>query len=408
MRVRTAWATMAMMAALISTASAQNDGIELVGSWNQDAGTYADVWGEANLAFLGKFGPSRVLILDISDPAAPTLVSRYQVPPPNNKASAQDVKTAGGLMFIGLERDGNAGAQIVDIRDPSQPSHLVDITINDDTHNLFFADGWLYLTGGGNRFASIDLREFDPDNPPDTITTPTWWVNGVGGRFVHDITVQGDRLYASGWDGIYVFDVSDIANQAPVFLGSAPGVSTHAAWATDDGRWVVTAEERADGGIKLYEVVPSGDGVTVTQRDEFAVTGQTAHNPIVLGERVYCSWYGLGCLIFAIDRDAGRLVQVGEYDTGTAWGVYPLLGPRKILIGDMANGLLVLRHDIVGDTNCDGVIGAFDIEAFLVALFDPEAYPSQYPDCDILLADINDDGAVNAFDIEPFLELLFP
>lgn len=61
-----------------------------------------------------------------------------------------------------------------------------------------------------------------------------------------------------------------------------------------------------------------------------------------------------------------------------------------------------------GDLNCDGQIDAFDIEPFLVALFDSENYARLYPDCDINLADINSDGNVDAFDIEPFLDILFP
>ena len=61
-----------------------------------------------------------------------------------------------------------------------------------------------------------------------------------------------------------------------------------------------------------------------------------------------------------------------------------------------------------GDLNCDGDIDAFDIEPFLIALFDPQGYAAAYPDCDISFADINGDGDVDAFDIEPFLELLFP
>ena len=61
-----------------------------------------------------------------------------------------------------------------------------------------------------------------------------------------------------------------------------------------------------------------------------------------------------------------------------------------------------------GDVNCDGSIDGFDIEPFLLALFDPDEYAIQFPDCDINTADINEDGSINAFDIEPFLELLFP
>ena len=60
-----------------------------------------------------------------------------------------------------------------------------------------------------------------------------------------------------------------------------------------------------------------------------------------------------------------------------------------------------------GDLNCDGEINAFDIEPFLVALFDPDDYAIQYPDCNINNADTNGDGSIDAFDIESFLELLF-
>ncbi len=60
----------------------------------------------------------------------------------------------------------------------------------------------------------------------------------------------------------------------------------------------------------------------------------------------------------------------------------------------------------LGDMNCDGVTDAFDIEAFIVALTDPNAYATQYPGCDINNGDINGDGAVDAFDIEGFIQVL--
>ena len=72
------------------------------------------------------------------------------------------------------------------------------------------------------------------------------------------------------------------------------------------------------------------------------------------------------------------------------------------------NGIQLELLSATGDLNCDGQIDAFDIEPFLVALFDPKGYPGQYPDCDINLADINGDGSIDAFDIEPFIDLLFP
>ena len=60
----------------------------------------------------------------------------------------------------------------------------------------------------------------------------------------------------------------------------------------------------------------------------------------------------------------------------------------------------------LGDLNCDGTVDGFDIQPFVLALTDPAAYQSAYPDCDWLLADINGDGSVDGFDIQPFVQLL--
>ena len=61
---------------------------------------------------------------------------------------------------------------------------------------------------------------------------------------------------------------------------------------------------------------------------------------------------------------------------------------------------------LLGDLNCDGVLNAFDIDPFVLALTDPAGYAAAFPDCDIMLGDINEDGTIDAFDIDPFVELL--
>ncbi len=67
---------------------------------------------------------------------------------------------------------------------------------------------------------------------------------------------------------------------------------------------------------------------------------------------------------------------------------------------------LVPFQGLRGDLNCDGLLNAFDIDPFVLALTDPAAYAAAYPNCDFILADINGDGLVNAFDIDPFVQLL--
>ncbi len=377
---------------LAGVGEAQDFGFGEVGSWNDDPGDYADVWGEGDLAVMGKWGFPRVLLFDIGDPTTPTLIGRYEVPPPNDEASAQDVKTHGGLMFVALEGDENAGAQIVDIRDPANPRHLVDITVNEDVHNLFYAEGWLYLTDRGGRLIIVDLRDFDADAPPAEIATPAWHITIDGAQTVHDITVQDDRLYVSGWNALYIYDVSNIASEPPRFLGSGAGSSTHSSWATDDGRFVVVAEERNGGGIKLYEIAPDGDGVSVTLRDEYAIANRIAHNPLMVGERVFCSWYSMGCLAFRIDRAAGRFELIARHDTGSAWGVYPFLGLDRILTSNFTDGLVILSF-CEADLDSDGDIDADDFFSYL-----------DFFAAGDLLADINGDGRIDSDDFFGYLD----
>jgi trimeric autotransporter adhesin len=56
-----------------------------------------------------------------------------------------------------------------------------------------------------------------------------------------------------------------------------------------------------------------------------------------------------------------------------------------------------------GDTNCDRVVNNFDVDPFVLAIIDPQAYALEYPDCELLNADINCDGSVDNFDIDPFV-----
>ena len=82
-----------------------------------------------------------------------------------------------------------------------------------------------------------------------------------------------------------------------------------------------------------------------------------------------------------------------------------------MLLGRRDGAILAIAPPEVfepGDLNCDTAVDAFDIEPFILALFDPAGYEAGFPNCDRTLADLNLDGKVDAFDIEPFLNVLFP
>jgi hypothetical protein len=62
---------------------------------------------------------------------------------------------------------------------------------------------------------------------------------------------------------------------------------------------------------------------------------------------------------------------------------------------------------LAGDMNCDGHVNNFDTDAFMLALFEPEEYETEYPNCDLVQGDFTGNGVVDFGDIDPYLEVLF-
>ena len=91
---------------------------------------------------------------------------------------------------------------------------------------------------------------------------------------------------------------------------------------------------------------------------------------------------------------------IGQPDAGT------LTGGGYTLHGGFWPGLAGRDGAPVGDLNCDGAVSVSDIGAFVLALTNPTAYATQFPDCDVRLGDVNQDGAVTVSDIGPFVALL--
>ena len=371
---------------------------ELVGQWDGFDGSYADVWGNGDYAYIGSWGDSFVQIVDISDAANPGPAVQYELPS-GAQGSAQDIKVGDDLLFIGVH--------IVDVRDPANPVGLVNIDIS-FIHNVFYDNGYLYIVDSGTpTIGVVDLTTLDPDNPPaGPITDMKWLVNGVGSLFVHDITVQDGRLYASAWDsGLWIYDVTNVATEPPSFLGQTPdgGNNTHSCWPTGKGDYVVTGEERFGGGIKVYRITEVGQGLELELTDTLELPTDQAnsvHNQTVVGYRVYNSWYGHGLQVFDIDPVTGLLEFVASYDTSAGglgnWGVYPFLGSDKVLASDVENGLFIIHVDPAAapspDLDDDGDVDAFDL-ALLLGSWGPCA------DCGDCPADLDGNCTVGAADL---------
>ncbi len=94
---------------------------------------------------------------------------------------------------------------------------------------------------------------------------------------------------------------------------------------------------------------------------------------------------------------------LATFDDGSGEALY--VGGLFTTAGGLTvNGIARWNCRYLGDMNCDGIVNAYDIDPFLLALDDPDAYQSTYVNCNIALADVNGDGVINAYDIDPFID----
>lgn len=113
---------------------------------------------------------------------------------------------------------------------------------------------------------------------------------------------------------------------------------------------------------------------------------------------------------FAGDILAGGFVSIVAVPVSASVGVtfhalefFPDPNLRPLLV---LTALPLVDFD--GDLNCDDVINLSDIEPFVLALTDPEAYGNTFPTCGTERADMNDDGQSDGRDVAGFVDVLIP
>ncbi len=352
---------------LLETPSTQAQ-IRLVGELDPSATTsYGDIWGSNDYAFLGSRLGEGVFIIDIADPAAPFVASNYL---PSGGAAPQDVKVQGDVGYFAMNSQG--GVDLVDLSDPTQPTFLSNLAIG-GVHNVFISGDHLFTASGSSPF----VKAFDVSNPAE----PLFLYDIPTGSRTHDMTVLGDRMYVSNFGGgTQIFDLSSMSTETqPELLGSfLSGPNTHSNWVTDNGQTLVSAAEINNGTISIYDIADPANAQLLSEFNsrDFLVEGirrsHIPHNPVVVGDLLYVSWYQIGVQVFDIS-DPSNPVHLGRFDTQNNWGVYPFLGPETILLSDIENGLQIVDvtsalNGTVGDFNGDGEWDCADLDQLLAEI----------------------------------------
>src|SRR5262249_42330323 len=145
--------------------------------------------------------------------------------------------------------------------------------------------------------------------------------------------------------GFSVVDVTDPANPRVLANRRYPGNFTHNAWLTDDSRYLLTTDEVSPGGsLRVWDWK---DLDNIVQIGEYTAHPEaTLHNIYGGGDFAVAAHYCEGLRVIDM-TDPTLPVEAGYFDTQPelvtgfcgAWGAYPYLPSRNILLMDRSNGL---------------------------------------------------------------------
>ena len=245
MRLKSIILTVMLLPVLIF---AQSWNCELIGQldYSQLAN---DIWGYVasdgtEYALVGT--SSGTSIVDVStDESNPTEVAFIS----GQNSTWRDVKTYDHYMYVSTE--ASQGIQVVDIQDPPNAQLVYTWDGVSGAHNIFQADGYLYVIGAsGYNMHILDLS--NPAQPEE--------VGGWNGEYLHDVYVRGDYAYGCGIysSTMYIIDISDKTNPFTVTSWSYSGAA-HACWLSEDGNYLITADETSGGHIKIWDVSDFGN-----------------------------------------------------------------------------------------------------------------------------------------------------
>lgn len=362
--------------------------MERIGHWDPDGypntGGSSPLWWNDVWAYTADSGEDyaimgnadSILIIDVTDCTKPTRVYGFDG---GNTTTWRDFKTFGDYVYAVC--DGcNEGMHIFNlsalpdgdvVHEGTQTSHFLDM------HNIYVdvQAARLYAVHGSNQTDEVVVFDLS-STPEDPTLIGDYDLNdeaGVSGGFhIHDIYVRDDTAYCShGNDGYFVYDFNDLDNIE--LLGSVEtGAYNHSSWVSEDGGFAYFAEEvptgKPMGVIDLGNLGTTNDiFVETTFQDNLETNGNsTPHNPYVLGDYLYISYYEDGTKVYDISDPAAPVLH-GYYETypdnGNSytgyegnWGNYPFLASGCILSSDITYGLNILQLDYGESDTCTPIV----------------------------------------------------
>ena len=387
-------------------------------------GTDPELVGKA-YAYVGvDISGGGVAVFDITDPTRPVLAGTY-APAGEGGLKLRDVEVYDGTGYFSSNNGG--GVHIVDVRvNPVAPPLLKRVTSadggTDGVHRLnvdVTDDGtFLYEAGRSNGVDVFDVT--DPRDPSSIVKLAHM------NDSCHDAVAKDGRLYISRGGTITMYDVTDIKNGNARLLGRfISGSGTHSCYPSENGDYLYVGHEGGTRDLRVYDLrdldnVREVASSRLTNDHLNAGSLSNVHNQFVLGDFLFDAWSEAGLTVHDITNPRTP-VLVGTFDTDAtdtgavfegAFGVYPGLGPDRILVGDRSSGLWIVDVTLApgprgpifrrGDSDGLGSVNISDGVLLLTNRFLGEPALT----CDDA-ADANDDGEIDISDAVFVLVFLF-
>jgi hypothetical protein len=218
-----------------------------------------------------EFAPGSIMIYSLADPAKPQLISRYTTSFTNPGVHTAEVQRVNGTLYAFLSVDPGGGNParlvIVDLSNPAAPTQVFSAVMgNPFVHDVFVRDGILITAlwndgitiwdvgGNGNGSVSNPVAIANLHTGGGKAHNVWWYHNAVTGekRFAF-VGEEGPGAIGSSSSGdIHVVDVSNLAAPREVAFYHIEGAGTHN-FSVDEDRGILYAAYY-NGGVRAIDI----------------------------------------------------------------------------------------------------------------------------------------------------------